>query len=75
MACGFNFEEAYGEHGKNFIEVHHVKALSTLDEAVRIDPEVDLTPLCANCHRMIHRKKDHALTVDQLIEILKLNKN
>ncbi|PGQ44865.1 HNH endonuclease, partial [Bacillus thuringiensis] len=55
-ACGFNFEEIYGERGKDFIEIHHIKPLSTLEEAIVIDPETDLVPLCANCHRMVHRR-------------------
>lgn len=47
-ACGFSFEEVYGERGKDFIEVHHIKPLSTLDTAVKINPELDLIPLCSN---------------------------
>src|SRR5699024_3020730 len=54
-ACGFNFEEVYGERGKDFIEIHHIKPLSTLEKEVEIDPGTDLIPLCANCHRMVHR--------------------
>ena len=27
MACGFNFEAVYGDRGKDYIEVHHVKPL------------------------------------------------
>lgn len=27
--CGFNFEESYGEIGKGFIHVHHLKSLSS----------------------------------------------
>ena len=41
-ACGFSFENKYGEIGKNFIEVHHLILLF----------------LCSNCHRMIHKLKD-----------------
>lgn len=70
-ACGFNFEEVYGERGKDFIEVHHIKPLSTLEEAVEINPEMDLFPLCANCHRMVHRRRDDVLTIEQLKEMLK----
>lgn len=65
-ACGFNFEEVYGERGEGFIEIHHIKPLSTLEEAVVIDPETDLVPLCANCHRMVHRRKDKVLTIEEL---------
>lgn len=66
VVCGFNFEKVYGERGKDFIEVHHVNPLSTIGEEVKIDPKVDLVPVCSNCHRMIHRKKDNILTVQQL---------
>lgn len=66
VACDFNFEEVYGERGKDFIEVHHVKPLSTVSGEVTIDPKEDLVPVCSNCHRMIHRRKDNVLTVEEL---------
>ena len=69
-ACGFNFEQVYGKQGKEFIEVHHIQLLSTLNEAVEINPAADLVPLCANCHRMIHWRKDNVLSIDELKEIL-----
>jgi len=69
-ACGFNFQEVYGELGKGFIEVHHVVPLSSLKEEVVVNPETDLVPLCANCHRMIHRKKEEILSVDELKELI-----
>lgn len=51
--CDFNFEIAYGELGKGFAEVHHIKPLSTLGETkTKLS---DLAVLCSNCHRMIHR--------------------
>ena len=53
--CGFNFEEAYGEHGKDYIEVHHLIPVSSLGKETKVDPESDMTVLCSNCHRMIHR--------------------
>lgn len=68
--CEFNFEKEYGQRGTDFIEVHHVNQLSTLNEEVLINPVVDLVPVCANCHRMIHRKKDHVLTINELKEII-----
>ncbi|MGG1630325.1 HNH endonuclease [Rossellomorea sp. NRS-1567] len=69
--CSFNFEEVYGERGRDFIEIHHIKPLSTLQEAVVINPATDLVPLCANCHRMIHRRKAEILTIDQLKDLIK----
>lgn len=70
IACGFDFYEVYGERGKNFIEVHHIKPLFSLDEEVTIDPKTDLVCLCSNCHRMIHRNKKEILTVEELKKII-----
>ncbi|UOY93150.1 HNH endonuclease [Ectobacillus sp. JY-23] len=70
VACGFNFEEIYGERGKDFIEVHHVKPLSTIGKEIVINPKEDLVSVCSNCHRMIHRLKDDVLTVEELKLIL-----
>lgn len=67
MACGFDFKEFYGEIGSDFIEVHHVKPLYSLDEEIEIDPNSDLVCLCSNCHRMIHRDKNSVLSLDDLI--------
>lgn len=53
--CGFDFEKAYGEMGKDFIEVHHLYPISQTDGEHAIDPKNDLVPLCSNCHSMIHR--------------------
>lgn len=68
--CGFNYQKAYGEWGKDYIEVHHIIPLHTLDEEIAVNPITDLLPICANCHRMIHRKKNNVLTVSQLKNIL-----
>ena len=69
--CGFNFEAVYGERGADFIEVHHVKPLSSLEEATEVNPNTDLVPLCANCHRMIHRRKNDVLTIEGLKALLR----
>ena len=74
MVCGFNFEEVYGEIGKNYIEVHHVNPLSTLDESTIIHPETDLVCVCSNCHRMLHRNRDRVLTIEELKEMMNRNR-
>lgn len=66
MICGFDFEKKYGEIGKGFIEVHHVKPLFSLDEEVEINPETDLVCICPNCHRMIHHRRGEIITPDEL---------
>jgi predicted HNH restriction endonuclease len=69
-ACGFNFEAAYGKHGKNYIEVHHLVPVSHLAEPSSVNPRDDLTVLCSNCHRMVHRKRDTPLTLPDLIALI-----
>lgn len=64
--CDFDFKKNYGEHGKDFIEVHHLKILHSLIEPSLINPATDMTVLCANCHRMIHRKQNNPLTIEEL---------
>ena len=68
--CGFDYAERYGDLGKGFIEVHHIKPLYSLDEEITPDPATDMVCLCANCHRMIHRRKDDIMTVEELSAIV-----
>ena len=70
--CGFDFAKCYGLRGDGYIEVHHLIPVSSLSKKTRVNPIHDMTVLCSNCHRMIHRKKDNPLTPEQLAEILKL---
>lgn len=63
--CGFNYGKTYGSLGKDFAEVHHISLLSANGEIIT-DPKTDLVVLCANCHRMIHRKRKVTLTVLEL---------
>lgn len=67
MVCKFNFQENYGDWGRDWAEVHHLKAIADKKKEKTItDPKTDLAVLCANCHRMIHRKKNKALTIEEL---------
>ncbi|RSM86811.1 HNH endonuclease [Streptomyces sp. WAC 01325] len=53
QACGFDFEEVYGERGAGYVECHHVVPLHEAGEGkTKLS---DLALICANCHRMIHR--------------------
>lgn len=71
--CGFDFEEFYGEIGKDIIEVHHRKALSEIKENYTVDPIRDLVPVCSNCHTIIHSRKPY-YTVEELKSILDFKK-
>lgn len=68
-ACEFDFEEVYGEIGREFIHVHHLVELSTVGTEYRIDPVRDLRPVCPNCHAMLHRRKP-AYSIKELREHL-----
>jgi 5-methylcytosine-specific restriction protein A len=60
QACALDFQESYGSLGAGFIEAHHLRPLSSLEEGktVAYDVAEDFAVLCANCHRMIHRMDD-----------------
>jgi len=52
--CGFDFADKYGEEGEGFIEVHHLVRVADKGGTYKPDPEIDLRPLCSNCHSMVH---------------------
>ncbi len=69
--CEFDFKEVYGEIGENYIEVHHRYPISLKNgQTYNLDPHTDLIPVCANCHRMLHRKKA-TLDVEELRKTIK----
>lgn len=76
MVCGFNFEQCYGERGRDFIEVHHKQPIHTFEgEEQSVDPKADLATICSNCHRMIHRRVDSVLTLVELKAIVANKRN
>ncbi len=52
--CGFDFELVYGDLGRDYAQVHHLKPLAdrTTPSQTKLN---DLAIVCANCHAMIHR--------------------
>lgn len=73
QVCYLNFEERYGELGRDFMHVHHVVPLHEVAGIpnYRVVPIKDLRPVCPNCHAMLHRPKDRTLTVEELRERLR----
>jgi 5-methylcytosine-specific restriction protein A len=66
-ACEFDFAQRFGAHGKGYIEVHHRRPLHEAGEDVsNLD---DLALLCANCHRMSHRRLDRTGTWPSVQEL------
>jgi len=73
-ACGFDFYKTYGESGHGYIEIHHQKPVYQYEDAdfsrhVTLAVK-DLIPLCANCHRIVHRKKGNPLSIQELVDVL-----
>lgn len=55
--CRFDFKQQYpAPLGVDFIEVHHMRPVSTLSEDERTSLD-DLMLVCSNCHRMLHRNQ------------------
>lgn len=71
--CGFQFEEVYGTTGRGFVHVHHVVPVSRIGADYVINPRVDLVPVCANCHAMLHRR-DPPFSVEELRSLMPLRR-
>jgi|APSaa5957512622_1039677.scaffolds.fasta_scaffold22731_2 predicted HNH restriction endonuclease len=77
-ACKFDFEDVYGELGNGFIEIHHKKPVYDYDdtdvEKTIKDALKNVFPLCSNCHRMVHKRRNNTLSVGELIKIIESTK-
>ncbi len=69
QVCGFDFEKKYGKLGSGFIEAHHTIPVSIMLENHKTSPN-DIALLCANCHRMVHKKRPW-LTMNKLTSLIK----
>jgi len=56
QVCHLSFGAVYGVLGEGYIEVHHLEPVHAMEARRVIDPRTELVPLCANCHRMAHRR-------------------
>lgn len=65
--CDFDFFEVYGLVGDGFAECHHRLPLSQMDGEVTTKL-IDLAIVCANCHRMLHRRPFY--TVERLRDLV-----
>ncbi|MDP3443165.1 MAG: HNH endonuclease [Ignavibacteria bacterium] len=72
--CNFDFLKTYGNIGSNFIECHHKIHIATGERITRIE---DLSLVCSNCHRMLHRKLDSGdyHTIDTLKQTINTSSN
>jgi hypothetical protein len=67
--CNFDFSNTYPNLGNGFIECHHK---IPINQGERITKLEDLALVCANCHRMLHRKNNQNdyYTVEELKDII-----
>lgn len=75
-ACNFNFEIFYGNVGSGYIEIHHLNPIFAREDNFRQsinDALSGVTPVCANCHRMIHRNGDRLLSIPALQKLIVAN--
>lgn len=54
--CTFDFAWRYGKIGEGFIECHHTVPVSEL-HSMRGSRLEDVALVCANCHRILHRRR------------------
>ncbi len=73
--CKFDFEKTYSIVGRNFIECHHKVPISS--GGIVITTVDSLALVCANCHRMLHRRNElgEYYSMDELSKIVSLFKN
>lgn len=62
--CDFDFEAKYGRLGHGYVEIHHIKPVHMLARGSKTKL-TDLAILCANCHRMAHRRRE-PLSLDDI---------
>ena len=68
--CEFNFRSVYGDRGEGFIECHHKVPLSELSPHGGTTTLDDLSLVCSNCHRMIHKSR-HWLSIEELRDLVR----
>lgn len=69
-ACGFSFEDSFGQAGPDGIDVHHVVPPALLGPGYQLDAVADLVPLCPNCHTVAHQGRGTPRSVSELRNIL-----
>lgn len=73
VVCEFDFGKVYGEIGKGFIHVHHLRELASIKARYRVDPIIDMRPVCPNCHTILHTCTP-AMSIETLRVILDRNR-
>jgi 5-methylcytosine-specific restriction protein A len=67
--CDLRMSDLYGPIGEGVIHVHHIEPVSLMDSPRKLNPAVDLVPLCPNCHVIVHRKTP-PIPIEELKDVL-----
>lgn len=72
--CGFDYGYTYGEEYEQLIEVYplqegYILSESEIGDLNTVNPQKNLIPLCANCHKVLTTQKQ--LSVDALKKMIK----
>lgn len=70
VVCNFSFEDKFGNLGKGFIHVHHLRPLGEAREGYMLNPLEDLRPVCPNCHAMLHRR-DPVYSIEEIKSMIR----
>lgn len=66
VVCGFNFGTEYGAAAQGYIQVHHLTPLSSIGKQYSVHPVDDLRPVCANCHAVIHIRRENPYSIEEV---------
>lgn len=63
--CGFDFEKTFKKQEEGLqrfiIKSHYMNLLN-----IEVNPEADLICVCSNCRRMLYRRRDVVMDVEEL---------
>jgi 5-methylcytosine-specific restriction enzyme A len=73
QGCSLEFAKKYGPVGEGYIEAHHLTPISELPKELKTDLNIKehFAVLCANCHRIMHRKNGPK-TIQELKAIIRM---
>jgi 5-methylcytosine-specific restriction protein A len=71
--CGIVLSDIYGSVANDYIHVHHLNEISSIQHQYKIDPIKEMRPLCPNCHGIVH-KKSPPYTIEEVKELILINK-
>ncbi len=69
VVCGWAMDDVYGDDGFGFIEAHHNDPLGNSNKQ-RVTRIEDLSPVCPNCHAILHRS---GKSMQELKSVIKAN--